>query len=148
MLYKKDQRGSTVGSSCREICSQQSHPAGRWNQKWKVEKPKDTKKLVSKSSNRKRKITITLFDPVFYFEKKRMNYNDVMVLRKGSMISRLSFWLVGLLLRHPYTHDTNFKELLGSHNPISLFLTFLMEILGWGLIQSNIYISEKNRCPN
>ena len=66
-----------------------------------------------------------------------------MVLRKGSMVSRLSFWLVGLLLRHPYTHDTNFKELLGSHNPITLFLTFLKEILGWGLIQSKFYISEE-----
>ena len=53
-----------------------------------------------------------------------MNNNDVMVLRKGSMVSRLSFWLVGLLLRHPYTHDTNFKELLGSHNPFTLFYIF------------------------
>ena len=91
---------------------------------------------------------MTLFEPVFYFEKKMNNINDVMVLRKGSMVSRLSFWLVGLLLRHPYTHDTNFKELLGSHNPITLFLTFLKEILGWGLTQSKIYISEKNGCPN
>ena len=76
-----------------------------------------------------------------------MNNNDVMVLRKGSMVSRLSFWLVGLLLRHPYTHDTNFKELLGSHNPFTLFYIFEGNF-GVGsdsirLIQSKFYISEE-----